>query len=80
MHDRRPDARLDCKGLNCPFPVLKAKKAIDALKPGQTLFVEVTDKGSKADIPAFLKRTGNELLEMKESNGVFTFLIRKAQI
>ncbi len=79
MHDGRPDAMLDCKGMSCPFPVLKAKKAIDALKPGQTLFVEVTDRGSKADIPAFLKRTGNELLESRESNGIFSFLIRKTK-
>ncbi|MBT9171577.1 MAG: Sulfurtransferase TusA [Actinobacteria bacterium] len=68
---------LDCKGLNCPMPVVKIKKALDSLESGQVLLVEVTDKGSKADIPAMLKRTGNELLAVEEKENVFTFLIKK---
>ncbi len=79
MADVKPDATLDCKGMNCPIPVIKTKKAIENLKPGQFLLVEVTDAGSKSDIPALLKRTGNELVEMKESGGVFSFLIKKPQ-
>ena len=68
---------LDCKGLSCPLPVLKTKKAIDAMETGQILFVETTDKGAKADITAMLKRTGNELLGIEEKDNVFTFLIKK---
>ncbi|MBI4689105.1 MAG: sulfurtransferase TusA family protein [Nitrospirae bacterium] len=82
MADIKPDVTAnnvtaDLKGLSCPMPVLKTKKALDGLKPGQVLLVEVTDAGSKSDIPAMLKRTGNELIELKESGGVFTFLIKK---
>lgn len=79
MVDVKPDVTLNCKGMNCPLPVLKTKKAMDGLKPGEVLSVEVTDAGSKSDIPALLKRTGNELVEIKESDGVFTFVIRKPQ-
>lgn len=68
---------LDAKGLNCPMPVLKTKKALDSMQPGQILFVEATDKGAKADISAMLKRTGNELLEAGEKDNVFTFFIKK---
>lgn len=68
---------LDLKGLSCPMPVVKTKKALDSMQAGQVLFVQVTDKGSKADIPAMLKRTGNELLEVEEKEGVFNFLIKK---
>jgi len=71
------DKTLDCKGLNCPMPIVKTKKAIEGMKPGEILKVESTDKGSKSDIPAFAKRTGNELLEMKEEGGVFLFFLRK---
>lgn len=68
---------VDLKGLNCPMPVLKTKKALDGLQPGEVVLIEVTDAGSKTDIPALLKRTGNELIEMKDSGGVFSFLIKK---
>ncbi|MCL4475804.1 MAG: sulfurtransferase TusA family protein [Nitrospirae bacterium] len=68
---------LDAKGLNCPMPVLKTKKALDSMQPGQILFVEATDKGAKADISAMLKRTGNELLDAGEKDNVFTFFIKK---
>jgi tRNA 2-thiouridine synthesizing protein A len=77
MSDIKPDKTADLKGLNCPMPVLKTKKAIEALEAGQILEVEVTDPGSKSDIPAMLKRTGNELLEMKEEGNVIKFLIKK---
>ncbi len=68
---------LDCKGLNCPMPVVKTKKAIDSMQSGQILLVEATDKGAKADITAMVKRTGNELLEVEEKDNVFTFFIKK---
>ena len=77
MNKSEANVFLDCKGLNCPMPVVKIKKALDSLESGQVILVEVTDKGSKADIPAMLKRTGNELLAVNEKENVFTFLIRK---
>jgi len=77
MADIRPNRVVDLKGLNCPMPVLKAKKAIDGLNSGEVVLLEVTDPGSKSDIPAMVRRTGNELIEVSESEGVFNFLIRK---
>ena len=71
------DKTLDCKGQNCPMPVLKTKKALDGMQAGETILIEITDKGSKTDIPALLKRTGNELVELTEAGGVFKFLIKK---
>ncbi|MBI5026635.1 MAG: sulfurtransferase TusA family protein [Nitrospirae bacterium] len=77
MNKSEANVFLDCKGLNCPMPVVKIKKALDSLESGQVLLVEVTDKGAKADIPAMLKRTNSELLGMEEKDNVFTFLIFK---
>lgn len=77
MADIKPDKSEDLKGLSCPMPVLKTKKALDSLNAGQVLKVDMTDPGSKTDIPAMLKRTGHELVEMTEAGGVITFLIRK---
>ncbi len=71
------DKTLDCKGQNCPMPIIKTKKAMDDMKPGEILRVETTDKGSKPDIAAFAKRTGNELLEMQEECNTFIFFLRK---
>ncbi len=79
MDKSKANISVDLKGLSCPMPVLKTKKALDSLAPGQILFVEATDKGSKADIPAMLKRTGNELLETEEDGNVFAFLIKKTK-
>lgn len=79
MADIKPDVTLDCKGMNCPMPVLKTKKAMEGLQPGQILLVEVTDKGSKSDIPAMLRRTGNELLGIEERGDVFIFLVKKSK-
>ena len=72
------DKTLDCKGLNCPMPVIKVKKAIGEMQTGQIVKVEATDKGSLVDMPAFAKRTGNEIIESSEENGVFIFYIKKA--
>ena len=69
---------LDAKGLNCPLPVLKAKKRIKGLKTGDTLEVLSTDPGSVSDFDSFCKATGDQLMEQaKESDGVFRFLIQK---
>ena len=71
------DKVLDVKGLNCPMPVIKTKKAMDVLNSGEVLKVEATDKGSKSDIAAYASRTGNELLESKEEGGTFIFFLKK---
>jgi len=72
------DQTLDAKGLNCPLPILKAKKALKSLEGGQVLEVLSTDPGSVADFSAFCRTTGNELVEQSEADGIFTYLIRKA--
>ena len=71
------DKVLDAKGLNCPLPILKAKKALKDMEPGQILQVLSTDPGSIADFQAFSRTTGNELVEHSEDGGVYDFLIRK---
>jgi tRNA 2-thiouridine synthesizing protein A len=72
------DQELDARGLNCPLPILRAKKSIAALEGGQVLKVVATDPGSVKDFEAFCKQTGNELLESGEASGEFQFLIRKS--
>lgn len=79
MADISVDSVIDCKGLNCPMPVLKVKKAIDSLQIGQIIKVEATDPGTKADIPAWAKRTGNEVLSMSEESGTFVFYVKKVR-
>ena len=71
-------ATLDTKGLNCPLPVLKAKKRIKGLQAGDTLEVLSTDPGSVRDFEAFCKATGNSLLESGEEAGVFRFVVEKS--
>jgi len=72
------DQELDASGLNCPLPILRAKKAIAGMDAGQTLRIIATDPGSVKDFEAFCKQTGNELLSSGEEGGKFTFLIKKA--
>jgi len=79
MSNITPDEVVDLKGLNCPMPVLKTKKALDNAGGGKILRIDLTDAGSKSDIPAMIKRTGNELLEMTEADGVISFFIKKKQ-
>ena len=67
---------LDAKGLNCPLPILKAKKALKDVPTGEVLQVLSTDPGSVADFEAFCRTTGNELLESKTEEGVYIFLIK----
>ena len=71
------DQELDARGLNCPLPILRAKKAINGLDSGQVLRIIATDPGSVKDFEAFAKQTGNELMESAESGGEFTFLMKK---
>ena len=72
------DDELDASGLNCPLPILRAKKALAALDSGKVLHIIATDPGSVKDFEAFSKQTGNELMESKEEGGKFHFLIKKA--
>jgi tRNA 2-thiouridine synthesizing protein A len=73
------DKVLDTRGLNCPIPILKARKAITEVPNGGTLEVLATDPGSMADFEAFCEVTGNTLLEHSESAGVFRFLIKRVK-
>ncbi len=68
---------LDVKGLNCPLPILRAKKAIKELADGAMLEVIATDPGSVKDFDAFCRQTGNALVSQKEEGGVYTFEIKK---
>ena len=72
------DALLDAKGLNCPLPILRAKKAISDLTSGQVLKIIATDPGSVKDFEAFCKQTGNTLLSSAEAGGAFEFMIKKS--
>ncbi len=72
------DQELDASGLNCPLPILRAKKALGSLEAGQVLRIIATDPGSVKDFEAFAKQTGNELMESGEEGGKFVFLIKKA--
>jgi tRNA 2-thiouridine synthesizing protein A len=72
------DQELDASGLNCPLPILRAKKAIAGLESGQVLRIIATDPGSVKDFEAFSKQTGNELMESGEEGGKFVFLMKKA--
>ncbi|HEX22593.1 MAG TPA: sulfurtransferase TusA family protein, partial [Chromatiales bacterium] len=65
------DQELDASGLNCPLPILRAKKALAALSAGQVLHIIATDPGSVKDFEAFAKQTGNELVESREEGGKF---------
>ncbi len=70
------DKTLDAKGLNCPLPILRAKKTLKEVPAGGTLEVLATDPGSVADFAAFCRTTGNELVESTSSDGVYRFLIK----
>ena len=71
------DEQLDATGLNCPLPILRAKKALAKLEAGQVLQVTATDPGSVKDFEAFARQTGNVLLESTESGGKYTYLLKK---
>lgn len=71
------DQLLDAKGLNCPLPILRAKKALKDVPAGGTLQVLATDPGAVKDFEAFCRATGNELLESKQQDKVFSFLIKR---
>jgi len=79
MSDYTPEATLDAKGLKCPMPVVKTSKEIKNVSIGGVLEVLATDPGSMADITAWTKSTGNELLETEKADDVFKFYIRRVK-
>ena len=68
---------LDTRGLNCPLPILKAKKALADMTSGQVLKVVATDPGSMRDFQAFARQTGNELLDQQTQNTEFIHFLRR---
>jgi tRNA 2-thiouridine synthesizing protein A len=68
---------IDARGLNCPLPILKAKKALAELESGQVLRIVATDPGSVRDFQAFAKQTGNPLLSHVQQGAEFTFLMQR---
>ncbi|HYZ26135.1 MAG TPA: sulfurtransferase TusA family protein [Geminicoccaceae bacterium] len=74
---RMPDTMLDTRGLKCPLPVLRARKAMQRVAPGGVLRVLATDPGTVRDFEAFCEATGHELVEHSQQNSEFTFRIRK---
>ena len=73
----KADKTLDAKGLVCPMPLLKSKKVIDTLEPGQILEVLGTDEGSKIDLPGWCERVGHTYLGVKEEGSYLKFYIKK---
>ena len=71
------DLELDTCGLNCPLPILKAKKALSGMQSGQLLKVKATDPGAMRDFAAFAKQTGNELLSQETLNEEFHFVLKR---
>lgn len=72
----KPDQTLDARGLSCPMPILKTKKAIEKMKSGEILEVLGTDPGTKNDMPSFAKKAGHEYLGHKEDQGFTRFYIK----
>ena len=71
------DHEVDARGLNCPLPILRAKKALAGMESGQVLKVVATDTGSLRDFQAFARQTGNELLEQRTEGEEFIHLLRR---
>ena len=71
------DQEVDTRGLNCPLPILKAKKALAAMQSGQLLKVVATDTGSIRDFQAFAKQTGNELVEQQTLGSEFIHILKR---
>jgi len=70
-------ALLDAKGLNCPLPILRAKKALQGVPAGGLLEIHATDPGSVKDFEAFCRATGNELVTSSQEDKVFKFVIKR---
>lgn len=72
------DTTLDAKGLNCPLPILRAKKALKGMQSGQILAIEATDPGSAKDFESFCTQTGNVLVKASENGNVYYYEIKKS--
>ena len=68
---------LDAKGLNCPLPILHARKKLNAIATGEVLEIHATDPGAVADFQAFCRQTGNELLEHSQDGDIYKFQIKR---
>jgi tRNA 2-thiouridine synthesizing protein A len=79
MSEFTPEKTLDAKGLKCPMPVVKTSKEIKSISVGGVLEVLATDPGSMADITAWAKSTGNELLKAEKNEGTFKFYLRRVK-
>ena len=75
--ERQHDRELDARGLNCPLPILRTKKALNDMHTGNVLKVLATDPASVKDFQAFAKQTGNALLQHSEADGVFHFYLQR---
>ncbi len=73
------DETLDAKGMNCPLPILKAKKALKGMSNGQVLEILATDQGSIKDFEAFCRATGNKLLSSAQDGKIYTFEIERVE-
>ena len=71
------DQELDCKGLNCPLPILKTNQTIAKMEAGQILKVEASDPGSVSDMKAWSKQTENQLITHGVDGGIFTYYVQK---
>ena len=71
------DKELDARGLNCPLPILRAKKALNDMQSGQVLKIVATDPGSVKDFQAFSKQTGNDLLQQAEADKEYVFFLKR---
>jgi len=77
MTDTTHDKELDARGMNCPLPILRARRALNEMTSGQVLRIVATDPGSTKDFEAFAKQTGNVLLSQSAGEKEYTFYIRK---
>jgi tRNA 2-thiouridine synthesizing protein A len=73
----QPDRVVDARGLNCPLPILRTKKALNDMQSGQLIRITATDPASVRDFQAFARQTGNELLSHSEEAAEYTFFMRK---
>jgi tRNA 2-thiouridine synthesizing protein A len=71
------DREVDARGLNCPLPILRTKKALNDMTSGQVLRVVATDPSAVRDFEAFAKQTGNQLVQQAQQDGAFVFLLRR---
>jgi len=74
---QQADREVDARGLNCPLPILRTKKALNDMASGQVLRILATDPAAVRDFQAFARQTGHELLQHAEHDGVFAFLLRR---